>query len=66
MVICETNGCDGSKRMHLQPVFAHCDCFGREVAEDLFNQSLCLPSGSNLTEADLERVVAVVRKLAKR
>ncbi len=50
------------KPMHLQPVFAHCDRFGGEVAEDLFNRGLCLPSGSNLTEADLERVIAVVRK----
>lgn len=50
------------KPMHLQPVFAGCDRFGGEVAEDLFNRGLCLPSGSNLTEADLQRVVAVVRK----
>ncbi len=56
------------KPMHLQPVFAACDRFGGEVAEDLFNRGLCLPSGSNLTEADLARVVAAVRKclIAKR
>lgn len=54
------------KPMHLQPVFAACDRFGGDVAEDLFNRGLCLPSGSNLTEADLARVVAVVRKLAQR
>jgi len=54
------------KPMHLQPVFAGYDRFGGEVAEDLFERGLCLPSGSNLTEADLERVVAVVRKLVKR
>jgi pyridoxal phosphate-dependent aminotransferase EpsN len=50
------------KPMHLQPVFAACDRFGGDVSEDLFNRGLCLPSGSNLTEADLERVVAAVRK----
>ena len=50
------------KPMHLQPVFAGCDKFGGEVAEDLFNRGLCLPSGSNLSEADLDRVVAVVRR----
>ncbi len=49
------------KPMHLQPVFAHCDKFGGEVAEDLFNRGLCLPSGSNLSEGDLQRVVEVVR-----
>jgi dTDP-4-amino-4,6-dideoxygalactose transaminase len=54
------------KPMHLQPVFAHCDKFGGEVAEDLFNRGLCLPSGSNLTEVDLARVVAVVRRCAGR
>lgn len=54
------------KPMHLQPVFAHCDRFGGEVSEDLFNRGLCLPSGSNLTEADLERVIAVVRRVFTR
>ena len=34
--------------------------FGGAVAEDLFDRGLCLPSGSNLTEGDLQRVVAVV------
>ena len=50
------------KPMHLQPVFAHCECFGGEVGEDLFNRGLCLPSGSNLGRADLDRVAAAVRK----
>lgn len=54
------------KPMHLQPVFADCDAFGGEVAEDLFARGLCLPSGSNLTESDLQRVVDVVRKLQSR
>ena len=53
------------KPMHLQPVFADCDRFGGEVAEDLFNRGLCLPSGSNLSEGDLARVVAVFRKCRK-
>ena len=54
------------KPMHLQPVFAGCDRFGGEVAEDLFNRGLCLPSGSNLTESDLARVAAVVRRVSTR
>ena len=54
------------KPMHLQPVFADCDRFGGEVAEDLFNRGLCLPSGSNLSESDLERVVEVVRRVFPR
>jgi pyridoxal phosphate-dependent aminotransferase EpsN len=54
------------KPMHLQPVFKECPKFGGAVAEDLFDRGLCLPSGSNLTEGDLQRVVEVVRKLAGR
>jgi dTDP-4-amino-4,6-dideoxygalactose transaminase len=50
------------KPMHLQPVFARYDSVGGSVAEDLFQRGLCLPSGSNLEQADLERVVEVVRR----
>lgn len=53
------------KPMHLQPVFADCEQVGGEVAADLFHRGLCLPSGSNLTEAELARVVAVVQRLHK-
>jgi pyridoxal phosphate-dependent aminotransferase EpsN len=48
------------KPMHLQPVFRRFESVGGSVAEDLFQHGLCLPSGSNLTERDLERVVAAV------
>jgi pyridoxal phosphate-dependent aminotransferase EpsN len=51
------------KPMHLQPVFAGCDCFGGGVAEDLFTRGLCLPSGSNLTTVELDRVVDVIRRI---
>jgi pyridoxal phosphate-dependent aminotransferase EpsN len=54
------------KPMHLQPLYAHSPITGGGVAADLFARGLCLPSGSNLTQADLERVVAVVRRTAKR
>jgi pyridoxal phosphate-dependent aminotransferase EpsN len=53
------------KPMHLQPVFAPYDCFGGEVAAELFDRGLCLPSGSNMTVDDLERVVSVVRRCAR-
>ena len=49
------------KPMHLQPVFAKAPYFGGKVAEELFEKGLCLPSGSNLTEEDLQRVVRGVR-----
>ncbi|WNG20610.1 DegT/DnrJ/EryC1/StrS family aminotransferase [Cystobacter fuscus] len=49
------------KPMHLQPVFAAFARRGGQVAEELFHDGLCLPSGSNLTPDDLSRVVEVVR-----
>jgi pyridoxal phosphate-dependent aminotransferase EpsN len=50
------------KPMHLQPLYADCPRVGGAVAEDLFTRGLCLPSGSNLTAADLERVAGAVRR----
>jgi len=51
------------KPMHLQPVFKDFPMRGGAVAEDLFERGLCLPSGSNLGEADLARVVEAIRSL---
>ena len=48
------------KPMHLQPVFSSCPYYGGEISETLFNNGLCLPSGSSLTENDLERVVEII------
>jgi len=45
------------KPMHLQPVFNSFPYYGDTVSETLFTNGLCLPSGSSLTESDLERVV---------
>lgn len=52
------------KPMHLQPVFAAYESVGGDIAAALFRDGLCLPSGTNLTEAELGRVTAVVRALA--
>ncbi|WNG58564.1 aminotransferase class I/II-fold pyridoxal phosphate-dependent enzyme [Archangium gephyra] len=54
------------KPMHLQPVFAGFERRGGAVAEELFQNGLCLPSGSNLTLDDLARVVEVVRGTRRR
>lgn len=48
------------KPMHLQPVFKDCPYYGENVAEELFNQGLCLPSGSNLTNDDKKRIKDVI------
>lgn len=45
------------KPLHLQPVFAEYESVGGAVAEDLFARGLCLPSGSNLTDEELGRVI---------
>jgi pyridoxal phosphate-dependent aminotransferase EpsN len=49
------------KPMHLQPVFSECGAVGGDVSADLFERGLCLPSGSNLSDADRDRVVSAVR-----
>ena len=49
------------KPMHQQPAFAGFRVRGGAVADDIFRRGLCLPSGSNLTRTDLERVVDAVR-----
>lgn len=44
------------KPMHLQPIFENSPFYGDGTAEDLFNRGLCLPSGSNLSEKERERI----------
>lgn len=53
------------KPMHCQPVFAGCETVGGQVAEAFFQDGLCLPSGSNLGERDLQRVVEVIRRVSQ-
>lgn len=48
------------KPMHLQPVFSNCDFYGSDVSEKIFENGLCLPSGSNLSENDKKRIVQVL------
>jgi dTDP-4-amino-4,6-dideoxygalactose transaminase len=53
------------KPLHLQPVFAHCRVRDGSVAETLFACGLCLPSGSSLTDPELDRVCAIVLAMQK-
>lgn len=53
------------KPMHLQPVFKDCKYYGSKVSEKLFDDGLCLPSGSNLTDKDRERIQTSIQKLIK-
>jgi len=51
------------KPMHLQPVFEKYPYYGNKIAETLFENGLCLPSGSNLTDDDRERIASVVKSI---
>ena len=48
------------KPMHLQPVFEQYPYYGNKVAEKLFEKGLCLPSGSNITQEDKNRIKEVI------
>ena len=54
------------KPLHLQPVFRECDVIGGEVLARLFDYGLCLPSGTALTDAELDRVMSIIEQLATR
>jgi dTDP-4-amino-4,6-dideoxygalactose transaminase len=51
------------KPMHLQPVFAQCRIRGGAVSQDISERGLCLPSGSNLMEDDLQRIIEIIQKV---
>ena len=51
------------KPMHMQPVYEGTKFFGSGVCEKLFEQGLCLPSGSNLTEAEFDRIFSALSKI---
>jgi dTDP-4-amino-4,6-dideoxygalactose transaminase len=53
------------KPMHLQPIFKKYPQYINKVSDSLFKNGLCLPSGSNLNENDLERIDAVLSVLIK-
>jgi pyridoxal phosphate-dependent aminotransferase EpsN len=52
------------KPMHLQPLYAGCECYGGQVAEDLFRRGICFPSSSSLSLQDQLYVVNQVRAAA--
>ena len=51
------------KPMHMQPIFENYPFYGDGTAEKLFEQGLCLPSGSNLPASDLLKVVTIIKGL---
>lgn len=51
------------KPMHMQPFFEKYDFIGTDVSEKLFENGICLPSDTKMTEADLEKVVKIIKGL---
>lgn len=53
------------KPMHMQPFFAEYDYVGSEVSEKLFENGVCLPSDTKMTDEDLERICRIIKSLWK-
>lgn len=49
------------KPMHQQPIFRDAPNYLNGVSDELFERGLCLPSGSNLTEEELDRVISAIK-----
>jgi len=50
------------KPLHLQPIFLEYPSYINGISENLFNRGLCLPSGSNLSNNDLERIAILINQ----
>ncbi len=48
--------------MHMQPIYKDAPYYGENIAETLFNQGLCLPSGSSLSDDDIHRVITAIKE----
>jgi dTDP-4-amino-4,6-dideoxygalactose transaminase len=53
------------KPMHMQPVYEGSKFYGSGVCEELFEKGLCLPSGSNLTDSEFDRIFSVLSRIFK-
>lgn len=51
------------KPMHMQPFYKDCDYIGGDVSNKIFENGICLPSDTKMTDRDLERVIESIRKL---
>ncbi len=54
------------KPLHCQPVFDDRPAVGGSVAERIFERGLCLPSGSSLTDDEVDRIIQLVRRVPRR
>jgi len=54
------------KPLHLQPIYKNKVCFGGELAADLFERGICLPSGSGMSGDERQRVIDTIRAIFRR
>jgi len=54
------------KPLHLQPLFADCQAVTDGTSERLFDEGLCLPSGSSMGDATIDRVLDALRLILRR
>ncbi len=54
------------KPMHLQPIFSSALFYGTDISEKLFDDGLCLPSGSNLLSEELDRIASIIHETLKK
>ena len=51
------------KPMHMQPFYADCDFIGEGVSEKIFENGVCLPSDTKMTQEDMQRIVKIIKGL---
>ena len=51
------------KPMHLQPFFEEYDYIGNDVSQQLFENGICLPSDTKMTDQDLERICGLIKEM---
>ena len=50
------------KPMHMQPVFKNAPAYTNGISENLFEYGLCLPSGSNMSNDDQDRIIQIIKR----
>ena len=51
------------KPMHMQPFYKGYDLIGNGVSEKIFENGVCLPSDTNMSDEDLDRIVKIIKRL---
>jgi dTDP-4-amino-4,6-dideoxygalactose transaminase len=49
--------------MHIQPFYKEYDYIGGDVSEKIFENGVCLPSDTKMTDEDLDRIVKTIKRL---